>query len=197
MHTQPFYSPLGLCPVLPRWASIRTDLHFTEAETVMPVPHHSVFLQAGCPSCSPTNSVKELKAILPSFWHWKSNKLSTSGDFTPCSPDQGLDPTTGSADCYQTIVYRSHLIHTRHLTLATFLDLPLLLVLIYMKYYRQFGRPWLGLTTGPKKYSIFHDEKSGNPSVWLYMTIQIQHILRCELMHRLVHHWIRLSAYVK
>ena len=25
-------------------------------------PHHSVFLQAGCPSCHPTNSVKALKA---------------------------------------------------------------------------------------------------------------------------------------
>jgi len=28
----------------------------------MPAPHHSVFLQAGCPSCCPTNSVKALKA---------------------------------------------------------------------------------------------------------------------------------------
>ena len=28
-----------------------------------PVPHHSVFLQAGCPSCRPTNSVKALKAM--------------------------------------------------------------------------------------------------------------------------------------
>jgi len=27
-----------------------------------PVPHRSVFLQAGCPSCHPTNSVKALKA---------------------------------------------------------------------------------------------------------------------------------------
>ena len=27
-----------------------------------PAPHHSVFLQAGCPSCRPTNSVKALKA---------------------------------------------------------------------------------------------------------------------------------------
>jgi len=26
-----------------------------------PPPHHSVFLQAGCPSCRPTNSVKALK----------------------------------------------------------------------------------------------------------------------------------------
>jgi len=28
----------------------------------MPAPHHSVLLQAGCPSCCPTNSVKPLKA---------------------------------------------------------------------------------------------------------------------------------------
>ena len=27
-----------------------------------PAPHHSVFLQAGCPSCRPANSVKALKA---------------------------------------------------------------------------------------------------------------------------------------
>ena len=43
-----------------------------------PAPHHSVILQAGCPSCHPTNSVKGLKALhaCPSagiFWpvcHW-------------------------------------------------------------------------------------------------------------------------------
>jgi len=29
----------------------------------MPAPHHSVFLQARCPSCRPTNNVKALKAI--------------------------------------------------------------------------------------------------------------------------------------
>jgi len=28
----------------------------------MPASHHLVFLQAGCPSCHPTNSVKGLKA---------------------------------------------------------------------------------------------------------------------------------------
>ena len=31
-----------------------------------PAPHHSVFLQAGCPSCRPTNSVKALKALMRS-----------------------------------------------------------------------------------------------------------------------------------
>ena len=29
-------------------------------QTTTPAPHHSVFLQAGCPSCCPTNSVKAL-----------------------------------------------------------------------------------------------------------------------------------------
>jgi len=35
-----------------------------------PAPHHSVFLQAGCPSCRPTNSVKALKATwrLKAYW---------------------------------------------------------------------------------------------------------------------------------
>jgi len=33
-------------------------------QITMPAPHHSVFLQAGCPSCRPTNSVKALKATL-------------------------------------------------------------------------------------------------------------------------------------
>ena len=30
-------------------------------QITMPVPHHSSFLQTGCPSCRPTNSVKALK----------------------------------------------------------------------------------------------------------------------------------------
>ena len=37
--------------------SLQTDNH-----TSSPAPHHSVFLQAGCPSWRPTNSVKERKA---------------------------------------------------------------------------------------------------------------------------------------
>ena len=32
-------------------------------QITIPVPHQSSFLQAGCPSCRPTNSVKALKAI--------------------------------------------------------------------------------------------------------------------------------------
>ena len=33
-------------------------------------PHHSVFLQAGCPSCCPTNSFKALKALLAQKHLW-------------------------------------------------------------------------------------------------------------------------------
>jgi len=57
----------------------KTDLDFTEArdsgiswaicksasrsrQITMPTTHHSVFLQAGCPSSRPTNSIKALKA---------------------------------------------------------------------------------------------------------------------------------------
>ena len=76
----------ALSPGLPRWAGTRKDKPIwilLKQETVsgsgiswnicksaphpreitMPAPHHSVFLQAGCPSCSPTNSVKALKAF--------------------------------------------------------------------------------------------------------------------------------------
>ena len=32
-------------------------------QITMPAPHHSSFLQAGCPSCHPTSSIKALKAL--------------------------------------------------------------------------------------------------------------------------------------
>ena len=43
----------AICKSAPRSRQITT-----------PAPHHSVFLQAGCPSCHPTNSVKALKSGL-------------------------------------------------------------------------------------------------------------------------------------
>jgi len=36
-------------------------------QITMPVLHHSVFLQAGCPSCHPTNSIRALKATISSY----------------------------------------------------------------------------------------------------------------------------------
>ena len=77
----------ALCPGLPRWAGTRKVQPIwilLKQETVsgigiswaicksapcsrqitMPAPHRSVFLQAGCPSCRPTNSVRALKAFI-------------------------------------------------------------------------------------------------------------------------------------
>ena len=44
------------------WAICKSAPHCRQITT--PAPHHSVFLQAGCPSCRPTNSVKALKAVV-------------------------------------------------------------------------------------------------------------------------------------
>ena len=85
----------ALCPWLPRWAGTRKVKPIwilLKQETVscsgiswaicksasryrqitMPTPHHSVFSQAGYPSCRPTNSVKALKAITYTC-HWDFN----------------------------------------------------------------------------------------------------------------------------
>ena len=40
-----------------------------------PAPHHSCFLQAGCPSCRPTNSIKALKANQRLYIQMTNNKL--------------------------------------------------------------------------------------------------------------------------
>ena len=44
------------------WAICKSALR--SRQITMPAPHHSVFLQAGCPSCHPTNSVKALNATI-------------------------------------------------------------------------------------------------------------------------------------
>ena len=85
-HTHTHTRLTALCPGLPRWAGTRKVKQIwilLKQQTVsgsgiswaickpaprskqitMPAPHHSVFLQAGCPSCRPTNSVKALKAF--------------------------------------------------------------------------------------------------------------------------------------
>ena len=49
-------------------------------QTTTPAPHRSVFLQAGCPSCHPTNSVKALKA------QHNSTLIMTSWRFTKKFP---------------------------------------------------------------------------------------------------------------
>ena len=47
------------------WALCKSAHHCKQITT--PAPHHSVFLQAGCPSCCPTNSVKALKAPIQQY----------------------------------------------------------------------------------------------------------------------------------
>ena len=87
-HTHTHTRLLALCPGLPGWAGTRKVKPIwilLKQETVSgsgiswaicksaprsrqiatPAPHRSSFVQAGCPSCRPTNSVKALKA------HWQ------------------------------------------------------------------------------------------------------------------------------
>jgi len=49
-----------------------------------PAPHHSVFLQAGCPSCRPTNSIKALKAILIDSYLTESPQEISSNSLVAC-----------------------------------------------------------------------------------------------------------------
>ena len=81
-HTHPFNGPFSGTTRVGRYQKGKTNLDFTEArdsewqwhqlgicksayrsrQITTPAPHHSVFLQAGCPSYHRTNSVKALKA---------------------------------------------------------------------------------------------------------------------------------------
>ena len=83
-HTRPFNGSLSGTTRVSRYQKGKTNPDFTEArdsewqwyqlgqmqvctllqtEVTTPAPDHSVFLQAGCPSCRPTNIVKALKAV--------------------------------------------------------------------------------------------------------------------------------------
>ena len=91
----------ALCPGLPGWAGTRKVKPIwilLKQETVSgsgirlaicksahrsrqittPAPHHSVFLQAGCPSCRPTNSVKALKADSKTAMVWNYENADCS-----------------------------------------------------------------------------------------------------------------------
>jgi len=82
-HTQPFNGPLSGTTQVSRYQKHKTNLDFTDARdsewqwhqlgrmqvcTSLLTDNHAStpplsFLQAGCPSCRPTNSVKALKAL--------------------------------------------------------------------------------------------------------------------------------------
>jgi len=81
-HTHPFNGPLSVTTQVSRYQKGKTNLDFTGARdsgwqwhqlghmqvcTLLQTENHAStpplsFLQAGCPSCCPTNSVKALKA---------------------------------------------------------------------------------------------------------------------------------------
>jgi len=82
IHTHTFNGPFSGTTQVSRYQKGKTNLDFTEArdsewqwhqlghmqvcnslQTTTPATHHSCFLQAGCPSCHPTNSVKALKGF--------------------------------------------------------------------------------------------------------------------------------------
>ena len=82
-RTHPFNGPFSGTTHVSQYQKGRTNLDFTEArdsewqwhqlghmqvchllQTTTPASHHSVFLQAGCPSCRPTNNIKALKATV-------------------------------------------------------------------------------------------------------------------------------------
>ena len=56
------------------WAVCKSAPHSRQITT--PAPHHLVFLQVGCPSCRPTNSVKALKGQQYMYMKITQNKLS-------------------------------------------------------------------------------------------------------------------------
>ena len=91
LHTHTHTRLTALCPGLPRWAGTRKVKPIwilLEQETVsgsgiswaicksapcsrqitMPALYYSSFLQAGCPPCRPTNSVKALKPIHMTYY---------------------------------------------------------------------------------------------------------------------------------
>jgi len=83
LHTHPFNVPLSGTTQMSRYQKGKTNLDFTEARdsewqwhqlghmqvcTSLQTNNHTStpplrFLQAGCPSCRPTNSVKALKGL--------------------------------------------------------------------------------------------------------------------------------------
>jgi len=86
-HTHPFNGPFSGITQVSRYQKGKTNLDFTEARdsewqwhqlghmqvcTLLQTDNHAstpplCFLQAGCPSCRPTNSVKALKATVYAY----------------------------------------------------------------------------------------------------------------------------------
>ena len=84
-HTHPFNGPFP-GKVEPMWILLKQDTvsgsgiswdicksATRSRQITMPAPHHSVFLQAGCPSCHPTNSVNQQRQRTEGSNHWRLN----------------------------------------------------------------------------------------------------------------------------
>ena len=96
-HIHPFNDPFSGTTQVSRYQKGKTDLDFTEARyskwqwhqlghiqvcTTLQTDNHAStpplsFLQAGCPSCHPTNSVKALKASLYPYPYRKPATVTT------------------------------------------------------------------------------------------------------------------------
>ena len=50
-------------------AGLYASLHSQDRQITTPAPHHSSFLQAGCSSCRPTNSIKALMVTVGAKKH--------------------------------------------------------------------------------------------------------------------------------
>ena len=105
-HTHPFYDPLSRTTRVSRYQKGKTNLDFTEARdsewqwhqlghmqvcTSVQTDNHAStsplgFLQAGCPSCRPTNSVKALKA--PLRYTITSIHVSSGADVSQATHEQ-------------------------------------------------------------------------------------------------------------
>ena len=97
-HTHPFNGPLSGTTQVSRYQKGKTNLDFTETRdsdwqwhqlvhvqvcTLLQTDNHAStsplsFLQAGCPSCRPTNSVRALKAVRDTGLHLKPCSQQTS-----------------------------------------------------------------------------------------------------------------------
>jgi len=105
IYIHPFNGPLSGTTRVSRYQKGKTNLDFTEARdnewqwhqlghmqvcTSLQTNNHAStpplsLLQAGCPSCHPTNSVKGLKA-LKHYNIWRRNQQSNQGRISPRSP---------------------------------------------------------------------------------------------------------------
>ena len=103
-NTHPFNDPLSRTTCLSRYQKGKTNLDFTEANdskwqwhqlghiqvcTSLQTDNHAgtpplSFLQSGCPSCRPANSVKALKALSVSFLSYKKTICCSSNSERPC-----------------------------------------------------------------------------------------------------------------